>query len=67
MTLAAEIVEVTAPEQIEQVRSLFREYRSALPEKYRFPDREWLDLPGENASPQGALLLAMLPVDWRAV
>ena len=57
MTSAAEIVEVTAPEQMEQVRSLFREYQSALPEKYRFPDREWLDLPGEYASPHGALLL----------
>jgi GNAT superfamily N-acetyltransferase len=58
MTSAAEIVEVTSPEQIEQVRSLFREYQSALPEQYRFPDREWLNLPGEYASPQGALLLA---------
>jgi len=58
MTSAAEIVEVASPEQIEQVRSLFREYQSALPEQYRFPNREWLDLPGEYASPQGALLLA---------
>jgi GNAT superfamily N-acetyltransferase len=58
MTSAAEIVEVTTPEQIEQVRSLFREYQSALPEKYRFPDREWLNLPGQYASPLGALLLA---------
>jgi putative acetyltransferase len=58
MTSAAEIVEVTSAEQIEHVRSLFREYQSALPKQYRFPDREWLDLPGEYASPQGALLLA---------
>jgi len=58
MTSATKIVEVTALEQIEEVRSLFREYQSALPKQYRFSDREWLDLPGEYASPQGALLLA---------
>lgn len=58
MTSAAEIVAVTTPEQTEQVCSLFREYQAALPEQYRFSDREWLDLPGEYASPEGALLLA---------
>jgi putative acetyltransferase len=58
MPSAAKIVEVTAPGQIEEVRSLFREYQSALPKQYRFSDHEWLGLPGEYASPQGALLLA---------
>ncbi len=60
MTSGAEIVEVTVPEQIEQVRSLFREYQAALPEQYRFPDREWINLPGEYAPPEGALLLATI-------
>jgi putative acetyltransferase len=58
MPSAAKIVEVTAPGQIEEVRSLFREYQTALPKQYRFSDHEWLGLPGEYASPQGALLLA---------
>lgn len=58
MTAAAEIVEIIASEQIEQVRLLFREYQSGLPEQYRFSDREWLDLPGKYVAPQGALLLA---------
>jgi GNAT superfamily N-acetyltransferase len=58
MTPAAEIVEVSTPEQIERVRSLFREYRSALLERYRFPTQELLDLPGDYAAPHGGLLLA---------
>jgi hypothetical protein len=58
MTPAAEIVEVTAREQIEHVCSLFREHPFTLPEQYRLTNREWLDLPGEYASPRGVLLLA---------
>jgi GNAT superfamily N-acetyltransferase len=60
MTSAAEIVEVTTPEQIEQVRSLIREYQSELPARYCFPNDEWLNLPGEFAPPNGALLLASI-------
>jgi GNAT superfamily N-acetyltransferase len=58
MTPAVEIVEATITKHVEQVRSLFRDYQAQLPEQLRFPDREWLDLPGEFAPPQGALLLA---------
>lgn len=58
MTPVAEIVAVTTPEQIEQVRPLLRAYQSELPARYGFPNREWLNLPGEYAPPQGALLLA---------
>lgn len=56
----AEIVEATTPEQIEQVRVLFGEYRSQLPVDYCFPsfDAEVAGLPGEYAAPHGLLLLA---------
>ncbi len=59
MPPVAEIVEVSTPEHIEEVRSLFQAYQSELPAPYRFADREWLDLPGEYAPPGGTLLLAM--------
>ena len=58
MTPPVEIVEVTTTEHLEQVRSLFRAYQSELPTQLRFPDNEWLDLPGAYTAPQGALLLA---------
>ena len=55
-----EIVEATTPEQIEQVRYLFNEYRAQLPVDYCFPsfDAEVAGLPGEYSPPQGLLLLA---------
>ena len=58
MTPAANIVEVTSTEQIEQVRELIRAYQSELPSQCCFPNDEWLNLPGEFAPPSGALLLA---------
>lgn len=56
----SEIVEATTPEQIEQVRCLFNEYRAQLPVDYCFPsyDAEVAGLPGEYAPPKGLLLLA---------
>lgn len=56
----SEIVEVTTAEQLEQVRSLFGEYRAQLPVEYCFPsfDTEVAGLPGEYAPPRGKLLLA---------
>ena len=55
-----EIVEATSPEQIEQVRCLFGEYRAQLPVDYCFRsfDDEVAGLPGEYSPPQGLLLLA---------
>ena len=58
MTSPAEIVEVTTPDQIEQVSSLIRDYQLQLPAWLRFPDREWRELPGEYAPPQVRSLLA---------
>jgi carbonic anhydrase len=58
MTPFPDILEVATPEHLEQVRSLLRAYQSELPAQLRFPDGEWLDLPGAYAAPQGALLLA---------
>jgi len=57
-----EIVEVTTAEQLEQVRSLFGEYRAQLPVEYCFQsfDDEVAGLPGEYASPKGVLLLATI-------
>ena len=60
MAPVIEIVEVTTPEQIGRPRSLFRAYQSELPAHLRFPDDEWLNLPGAYAPPQGALLLATI-------
>jgi GNAT superfamily N-acetyltransferase len=58
MTPKAEIVEVTTPEQLGQVRTLIRSYQSELSVQYRFPDSEWQNLPGGYRPPGGALLLA---------
>jgi len=54
------IVEAIAPEQIEQVRNLFAEYRAQLPVDYCFRkfDAEIAGLPGDYAPPRGKLLLA---------
>lgn len=55
-----QIVEATSELQIEQVRSLFTEYRSELPVDYCFGsfDAEIAGLPGDYAAPRGKLLLA---------
>jgi hypothetical protein len=55
----SEIVEAITAEQIEQVRSLFRQYQAELPLQYCFRsfDAELSGLPGEYG-PQGKLLLA---------
>jgi len=55
-----EIVEATGPEEIEQVRNLFTEYRAQLPVDYcsRGFDAEIAGLPGLYAPPKGELLLA---------
>jgi len=60
MAPPADILEVATPEQIDHVRSLFRAYQSELPPQLRFPGREWLNLPGAYAAPQGTLLLATI-------
>ncbi len=60
MPPVVEIVEVSTPEHIEMVRSLFQAYQSELPAQYRFADWEWLNLPGEYAPPRGTLLPAMV-------
>jgi GNAT superfamily N-acetyltransferase len=57
MMQAAEIVEATTTEYLDHVRSLIRDYQSQLPPQYCFPNDEWLNLPGEFAPPNGALLL----------
>ena len=56
----SEIIEVTTPEQIEQVRNLFAEYRAQLPVEYCFRsfDAEIAGLPGLYGPPKGTLLLA---------
>jgi len=58
----SEIIEATTPEQLEQVRSLFREYQAELPFEYcfRYFDTELSGLPGAYAPPKGKLLLAMV-------
>jgi len=56
----SEIVEAITAEQIEQVRSLFRQYRAELPLQYRFRSFESEGLPGEYGPPQGKLLLALV-------
>jgi len=58
MMPVAEIVEVATADQLENVRSLIRDYQLQLPTWLRFPEREWRDLPGDYAVPTGALLLA---------
>jgi putative acetyltransferase len=56
----SEIVEVITTEQLEQVRSLFRQYRAELPLQYRFRSFESERLPGEYGPPQGKLLMALV-------
>jgi GNAT superfamily N-acetyltransferase len=56
----SEIVEAITAEQIEQVRSLFRQYQAELPLQlcFRSFDAELSGLPGEYRPPRGKLLLA---------
>jgi putative acetyltransferase len=56
----SEIVPATTPEQIEQVRNLFAEYRVQLSVEYCFRafDAEIAGLPGAYSPPKGMLLLA---------
>ena len=58
--VVSEIVEATTAEQIEQVRSLFRQYQAELPLQlcFRSFDAELSGLPGEYGPPRGKLLLA---------
>jgi len=55
-----DIVRAAGPEQIEQVRALFREYERWVDEPCCFAgfERELAELPGEYGSPAGCLLLA---------
>ena len=55
-----DILEATTPEQVEQVRNLFAEYRAQLPVDYcsRGFDSEIAGLPGAYSRPRGTLLLA---------
>ena len=55
----SEIVEAVTAKQIDQVRNLFREYRSALPLPLCFGefDEELRHLPGSYRQPRGKLLL----------
>jgi GNAT superfamily N-acetyltransferase len=55
-----DIVEASTQEQLEQVRSLFREYQAQLPVEYRTVqlDHEIESLPGPYAAARGCLLLA---------
>ena len=57
-----DIFQATTPEQIEQVRNLFVEYRAQLPVDYCFKkfDAEIAGLPGDYAPPRGKLLLATI-------
>jgi len=56
----SEIVEAVSEQQLEQVRSLFREYQAQLPAQYRARslEAELSTLPGVYAAPKGKLLLA---------
>ena len=57
-----EILEAITPDQIEQVRNLFREYRAELAVEPCFKsfDEEIESLPGVYAPPKGKLLLAVV-------
>jgi GNAT superfamily N-acetyltransferase len=59
---SCEITAASTPSQIEQVRSLFREYRAELPLPLCFGqfDAELRELPGYYAPPAGSLLLATI-------
>ncbi len=56
----SEIVEAVSEEQLEQVRTLFREYQAELVPQYRAQslESELAGLPGVYAPPKGKLLLA---------
>lgn len=56
----SEIIEAVSPEQIEQVRTLFTEYRAELAVEpcFRSFDAEIASLPGSYAAPRGKVLLA---------
>jgi GNAT superfamily N-acetyltransferase len=58
----SEIVEAISAEQIEQVRSLFRQYQAELPLQlcFRSFESELSGLPGEYGPPRGKLLLAVV-------
>jgi len=55
-----DIVAVRSPEDLDEVRRLFREYADSLGVDLAFQDfeREFAGLPGEYVPPRGALLLA---------
>jgi len=56
----SEIVEAASEKQLEQVRTLFREYQAELLPQYRAQslESELAGLPGVYAAPKGKLLLA---------
>ncbi len=58
--VVSEIVEATTPNEVEQVRSLFRQYQAELPLQLcsRSFDAELSGLPGEYGPPRGKLFLA---------
>jgi len=58
----SEIVEAATPEQLQQVRTLFREYMAEVPAQYCFAsfEDEVAGLPGEYGPPRGKLLLAVV-------
>lgn len=56
----SEIIEAITAEQVEQVRSLFRQYQAEMPLEYRLLDSEIAGLPGEYRPPKGKLLLATI-------
>ena len=56
----SDIIEAVSEAQLDQVRSLFREYQAELLPQYRAPslEDELAKLPGVYASPKGKLFLA---------
>ena len=56
----SEIAEATTEEQVQAVRSLFREYQAEIPAQYCFAsfEAEVSGLPGEYGPPKGKLLVA---------
>lgn len=60
MSEACRLVQAQTPEQIEQVRELFREYEAWVGNNicFRSFDKELAELPGAYAPPDGRLLLA---------